>query len=426
MAVVSLEVAGGAPARLNARRAALGQAALHVHEALTREAVLAEMGGQLSGLGFGWQYSRLVEGGAAIALEGVSLSPSLLAAVQRLLGIRLLGFRLPVDGLQAVQAALVDRRAVLVDGAAVIAEVFPAAPRGVVRQIVGLLGAHQILIAPLLTRGQVIGTLSVWGNDLAPADLPAVELFAQQVATAHENARLYEQAETMREQAVTMRERSEGLLETAPDAIVVVDPDGRIVLANRRAEALFGYGCGELLGEPASRLAPQRPRPGHAERGSSALPPNGSTTLHSTPDVYARRQDGSEFPAEITLEHHQAGGQRFTVAIFRDLTERQQAAAAFAATQRLEGQLDGIRLAAREIGHLLNNDLAQPVVALDVLRRHRAVPAEMRPMIDDAVAGLTAAREHVHQLQQVVRVAIKPTPVGPALDLEQSADPDHH
>src|SRR4051812_6341727 len=221
MAVVSLEVAGGASARVEA----LGQAALRVQEARTPEAVLAEMGRHLSGLGSGWQHSRLVEGGDAIVLEGVSLSPTLIAAVQRLLGIRLLGFRLPVDSLHAVRAAIHERRAVLIDGAAVIAEGFPATPQGAVRQIVGVLGAPQILIAPLVTRGQVISTMSIWGNDLTPADVPAVALFAQQVATAHVNACLYQQAETT-------RAREDALLLTVPDALVVVDPDGHIVLVN--------------------------------------------------------------------------------------------------------------------------------------------------------------------------------------------------
>ena len=272
-------------------------------------------------------------------------------------------------------------------------------------------------MAPLLTRGQVLGTLSIWGNDLTAADVPAVVLFARQVATAHENARLLEQAQGARAQ-------TDALMQAAPEAIVVLDPDGCIVFVNRQAEALFGYEQGELLGEPAgaARLAPARL--GTAARGVTPLAASGPAASHTTPNVYARRKDGSEFPAEIALGHHQTAGQRFTVAIFRDLAERQQGTASLVAAERLEGQLDGIRLAAREIGHLLNNDLAQPVVALDVLRRHRAVPAEVRPMIDDAVAGLTAARDHVHQLQQVVRVAIKPTPVGPALDLEQSADHD--
>ena len=130
MAMLSLEVASGASARQSARLAALGQAALCVQEVLTPEAVLAEMGAQLSALGFGWQHSRLVEDGATIALEGVSLSPSLIATVQRLLGIRLIGFRLPVDGLRAVRGALVDHQAVLVDGAGVVAEVFPGRAPG--------------------------------------------------------------------------------------------------------------------------------------------------------------------------------------------------------------------------------------------------------------------------------------------------------
>ena len=83
--------------------------------------------------------------------------------------------------------------------------------------------------------------------------------------------------------------------------------------------------------------------------------------------------------------------------------------------------LAGVRLAAREMGHLLNNDLAPAVAQLELLRRRGDLPPQLRPILDDVAAGLDAAVRHVAIFQRVRRVATKETPVGPALDLERSA-----
>ena len=99
-----------------------------------------------------------------------------------------------------------------------------------------------------------------------------------------------------------------GLLEAAPDAMVVVGADGRILLVNGQTERLFGYGRTELLGELVEILVPERFRP-----------------LGMSLDLYGRRKDGTEFPAEISLAAaHDARGTTVTAAI-RDATQRKRA-----------------------------------------------------------------------------------------------------
>jgi hypothetical protein len=83
-------------------------------------------------------------------------------------------------------------------------------------------------------------------------------------------------------------------------------------------------------------------------------------------------------------------------------------------------RLEGIQLAAREIAHLVNNDLAVTVGALDLLRTRGDVPAPVLDLLDQALAGLSAATGHVAQLQQVQRVVTRETPAGPSLDLDKS------
>jgi signal transduction histidine kinase len=85
-----------------------------------------------------------------------------------------------------------------------------------------------------------------------------------------------------------------------------------------------------------------------------------------------------------------------------------------------EARLDGVRLAAREMAHVLNNDLAVAVGLVELLQGRPDLPPRLRDLLADAADSLDAATRHIEDFQDVVRVAVKDTPGGPSLDLEQS------
>jgi signal transduction histidine kinase len=87
---------------------------------------------------------------------------------------------------------------------------------------------------------------------------------------------------------------------------------------------------------------------------------------------------------------------------------------------RDEARLEGVQLAAREMAHLLNNDLAVAVGLVDLLQARLDMPPHLIDLLDDAVSSLDAAARHIEQLQDVVRVVVKETPAGASLDLERS------
>jgi PAS domain S-box-containing protein len=105
-----------------------------------------------------------------------------------------------------------------------------------------------------------------------------------------------------------------------------------------------------------------------------------------------------------------------------DVTARKLAELTIGERQRAQGRLEGVTLTAREIAHHLNNELAVVSWAIELVQQVNDLPDELRPWLDSASHELAAAARHLAQLQQVVRVATKETPVGLALDLERSVD----
>jgi PAS domain S-box-containing protein len=133
-----------------------------------------------------------------------------------------------------------------------------------------------------------------------------------------------------REQAETVLRRSEdkfrALLESAPDAMVIVNGNGLIEGVNRQVEQLFAYKRGELLGHPVEMLLPPRFREAHlAHRQLYAAAPQPSL-MGAGLELSGRRKDGSEFPVEITLSPLDTEEGQLVVSAIRDMTDRKLAA----------------------------------------------------------------------------------------------------
>jgi len=121
-----------------------------------------------------------------------------------------------------------------------------------------------------------------------------------------------------------------GLMESAPDALVIVGQDGRIVLVNSEAERLFGYSRDELLGQPIEILVPQRYRTAHPGHRCGYFAEPRTRPMGAGLDLQGVRKDGTEFPAEISLSPmHTEEGVLVTTAAIRDVTDRKRVEAKF-------------------------------------------------------------------------------------------------
>jgi diguanylate cyclase (GGDEF)-like protein/PAS domain S-box-containing protein len=110
------------------------------------------------------------------------------------------------------------------------------------------------------------------------------------------------------------------IVEASPAAMILVDQDGLICFANRAAESLFGYSEGALLGHEIEILVPQDAHHRHQQLRAEFVRYFHRRSMGSGRFLYARRQDGSLFPAEIGLTPIQAGDGWYTLSLVIDLT----------------------------------------------------------------------------------------------------------
>ena len=136
--------------------------------------------------------------------------------------------------------------------------------------------------------------------------------------------------------------RFAGLMEAAPDAMICVEPDGRIALVNAQTERMFGYRRAELIGQPVEILIPDGARDRHAGlRAGYARHPR-RRPMDIGLELAGRRRDGSIFPAEISLSSVGDGPDMLLTAAVRDVTERRRAEAE---REQLRAQAERARLA---------------------------------------------------------------------------------
>ncbi|WTE73785.1 PAS domain S-box protein [Streptomyces sp. NBC_01615] len=122
-------------------------------------------------------------------------------------------------------------------------------------------------------------------------------------------------------------ERFRGLLEAAPDAMVIVDDTGTIKLVNAQTEALFGYQREELLGHPVELLVPGRFRAHHTHHRDGYANNRQVRPMGAELELHGLRKDGTEFPVEISLSPLETTDGLLVSAAVRDVSDRKRAEA---------------------------------------------------------------------------------------------------
>jgi len=201
------------------------------------------------------------------------------------------------------------------------------------------------------------------------------------------------------------------LLDSAPDAMIIVNDNGEIEIVSRQAEQMFGYSRDELRGQKIEILMPDRIRQRHLKHRAGFIEQPSVRPMGASMELVARRKDGSEFPVEISLSPVALGANRFTSSVIRDVTERkkmeQQIIAAQKAAERATKANSAFLAAA-------SHDLRQPVQALSLLNgalRRTVKDERALEMIEHQEHSLTAMTNLLNSLLDISRLdagAIKP------------------
>jgi PAS domain S-box-containing protein len=194
------------------------------------------------------------------------------------------------------------------------------------------------------------------------------------------------------------------MLETAPDAMIIVDERGRIAIVNRQAEDMFGYTRAELLGHDVEMLLPENIRERHLGHRSDYVENPELRPMGPGLDLFGRRKDGSEFPVEISLSPVKTSSGMFVSSVIRDVTQRrrmeQEIIAARQTAERAQKANTAFLAAA-------SHDLRQPVQALSLLNgalRRTVKDERAREMIDSQEHSLTAMTNLLNSLLDISRL----------------------
>jgi two-component system sensor kinase FixL len=217
------------------------------------------------------------------------------------------------------------------------------------------------------------------------------------------------------EQEIAAERRLRLVVEAAPNAVVMINPAGEIVMVNAQAEQVFGYSRAELLGQPVEMLVPQRFRGNHPDLRRAFFADPSPRPMGAGRDLFGVKKDGNEFPVEIGLNPIETDEGPMVLATVVDITERKAAELAIRESEHrarslaaivessddaiISTTLDGIVTTWNKAAEGIFGYTASEMIGQSILRL--AVPGQSDEMIE--ILGRIKRGERVHHYETMRR-----------------------
>ncbi len=344
---------------------ALNRASVAMAGAARPEDIFRVVSQELASIGFSLDIFTLDATGRSLSLTFLGEGHAAAAELSTIFGIPSSAFALAVDQASEFRQVVRGRQTLLItDMAGFLASVLPAEARGKIPDVLRVMRASRMILAPLADAEEVTGTVALVNADLLETDLPVVAAFALQMGAALQRTRMSQamaRQNAERLKAEEERARLYAAIEQAAEYVVITGADGLITYANPAFERITGYSRAEAIGKS--------PRILKSGRHDAAFYLRMWHTL-AAGDVWRgqlvnRRKDGSTYVEEATISPVKAEDGRIVsyVAVKRDVTEAMELEERLRHAQKMEavGRLAG------GVAHDFNNILTTIIGYADLL-----------------------------------------------------------
>ena len=399
--------------RSNSMVNALDRVSAYLSATQDPDEILSRLGKEFSELGMECLVSLIKPDRDIIYIHYISYNNQILRMVEKITGISLSNYLILRSTWPEPTLRVFDHNEAvyLEDYSDVLASYFPNLHTATLKnglKFLGISAETSAFYLPLANEGLTYGSLTIWGNELKPSDLAAYSVFAGQVSSAFEAARLLNRAqEEIRERQKVQdalensQKEYRGLFENAHDAILILDPcDQKILEANSRACEIYGYSREDFVGRSITKIS-ENPKRSHDLINETLE----SGEYHHFETAHIRA-DGSRMELEINASVVQYRGRKAIQSIHRDITSRKT----YEKKLRYDALHDGLTdLPNRELfldrlGHAIARATRHPEEKFAVIY----MDIDQFKMINDSLGHLIGdeyLQEIASRLQSLVRAA---------------------